>query len=434
MTPQGDALDESAMIISEIESNLEKALKMRRDEVEQELQEKIRREKKESERKLSMIEREFVKEKETLKDYRGAISEFESARDNLQNQMRQHLELSIGYQQDIEKLAAQTLAELKKVSELSLQLAELRQSAEKKVTEMRSQLKEKYGIVTDLPKDKNNSEIVVDLEQELSKLKKIKELMETDGGSPAAEQNASKSNAVREPSREPLRQPEEPEFGEPEPPESKSLRSEFKMPEINQFIEDFIKRESESIPENVFEEPAKPKGEEEKTVHDGINFQAVFETLEKYRRSEATDYDGEISFFQNGNNMILDGESLIRAMSHILEEAKKLIQKLLHTESPKDQFFIKQELINNQEVLRKIVLRSVKMCEKESCRLPKYTSEILNVNMLKDFLEKLNMDNWSNQEDLNAFDDSVVKLKDVFYKKITPPVSYLRSIVQELEG
>jgi hypothetical protein len=58
----------------------------------------------------------------------------------------------------------------------------------------------------------------------------------------------------------------------------------------------------------------------------------------------------------------------------------------------------------------------------------------LNVLVLKDILEKLNMDNWSNEEDFNAFESFATKLKDTFYKKITPPALYLKSIVDELEG
>ena len=169
-------------------------------------------------------------------------------------------------------------------------------------------------------------------------------------------------------------------------------------------------------------------------VGDEINFQTVFEKLEKFRKSEPTDYNGEISYFQSKDRVILDGESLIRAVSYVQETARKLTQKLAQTESPKDQFFLKQELINNQEILRKIVLRSVRMCEREDSRLPRYTGDIVNAGVLKDILERLNMDNWSNQDDFAAFETMAGKMKDDFNRRITPPAQYLRSIVQELEG
>jgi hypothetical protein len=121
-------------------------------------------------------------------------------------------------------------------------------------------------------------------------------------------------------------------------------------------------------------------------------------------------------------------------VSSVAGEARKLFARLGQASTPKDQFFIKQELINNQEVLRKVILRSVRMCERESCRLPRYTEDILNAGVLKDLLERLNMDNWSNQDDFAAFEATSVRLKDAFHRRITPPAKYLSSIVQELEG
>ena len=117
-----------------------------------------------------------------------------------------------------------------------------------------------------------------------------------------------------------------------------------------------------------------------------------------------------------------------------LEEAKRLYLKLSQTESPKEQFFIKQEIINYQEMLRKFLLRYVKMCEKEGASLPQFTTEILNLEILKDILEKLSMENWSNPTDFNSFRTLVESLKDAYYAKITPPALYLRSLIEELEG
>lgn len=423
MTPKGDVLDESTMIITEIESNLEKALQKRKEEIELEYQDRIRREKEESDKKLTMIQQEFDKEKETLKDYRGAISDFETVRDTLQVQIDDHLGKGVGYQKEIEKLTALTLEELRAVGELSSKLTELRRSTEVKVTELRTKLKEKYGIVTEGLEEKSSNEIVVDLEQELNKLKKIKELLETDPDGPKGSHGNNPHPAAQ---AEPSAPPEE-----PDPPQG---QPEFRMPEINQFIEDLGRQADEAKNPGASQEHARHKNDDKRTVFEELNFQAVFEALERYRRAEPTDNNGEISFFQNRDRMILDGESLIRAVTHMLEDAKKMYQKLEQVDAAKDQFFIKQELINSQEVLRKVILRSVKMCEKENCSLPMHTADILNVLVLKDILEKLNMDNWSNEEDFNAFESFATKLKDTFYKKITPPALYLKSIVDELEA
>ena len=423
MTPKGDVLDESTMIITEIESNLEKALQKRKEEIGREYQDRIRREKEESDKKLTMIQQEFDKEKETLKDYRGAISDFETVRDTLQVQIDDHLGKGVGYQKEIEKLTALTLDELRAVGELSSKLTELRRSTEVKVSELRTKLKEKYGIVTEGLEEKSSNEIVVDLEQELNKLKKIKELLETDPDGPKGSHGNNPHPAAQ---AEPSAPPEE-----PDPPQG---QPEFRIPEINQFIEDLGRQADEAKNPGSSQEQARHKNDDKPTLFEELNFQAVFEALERYRRAEPTDNNGEISFFQNRDRMILDGESLIRAVTHMLEDAKKMYQKLEQVDAAKDQFFIKQELINSQEVLRKVILRSVKMCEKENCSLPMHTADILNVLVLKDILEKLNMDNWSNEEDFNAFESYATKLKDTFYKKITPPALYLKSIVDELEA
>jgi len=442
-------LDESSQIISEIESNLEKVLRQRKEEVERELQLKMQREKEEAERKKSLIEGEFEKERGSIKEFRAAISEFDSARKKLQEAMRDHLERGMRYQQDIEKLTALTLEELRKVGELSQQLSEVRQTSEKKVAEIRTKLKERFGIAPEPspavavpvppPPVERKEEVTTasDLDQELSKLKKIKELLETDAAVP--EHPAPQPQPAAAAYAEPLAVPEEPEFTVPERFEPLSFetelpRPEFKMPEINQYIDDFMKNEAPARPEPPLEAPAKPRRDDRTPGLGDLSFQAVFETLEKYRKTEPLDVNGEISYFQNKDRIILDGESLIRAMAMVLENARKQTQKLAQTESPKDQFFLKQELINHQESLRKIFLRWVKMCEKEGGSLPRYTNDIVSFSVLKDILEKLNMDNWSNPDDVRSFEALTVQLKDAFYRKITPPAYYLRSIIEELEG
>jgi len=465
MTPSKNILGESTLIIREIEANLEKALQKRREEISRDLEETIRREREEHERRLLKIEEEFARERGTIKDYQNAIADFETARDGYQAEIREHLDKSLGYQKDIERMTALTMEELRIVADKIARLAEVRDKAEGKIAELRTKLREKYGIVTEEPVTNSEDEIVVNLEQELSKLRRIKELLEADGApaetTPAAASPASEDVAPSHPEPEPPVEPEpvpeifpafEPEaapaasasetagpepFTEPAPLViEEEPRASFKMPEINQFLVDFVRRENEKPAETSFPEPEAflPKAEDRRAVYEELNFQAVFETLEKYRKSEPTDYNGEISFFQNRDRSILDGESLIRAVGHILEEARKLYGKLGQTESPKDQFFMKQDLINHQEILRKILLRAVKLCEREAYSLPKYTGEILNLAVLKDILDKLNMDNWSNDDDFRSFEALAGRLKDSFYKRITPPAGYLRSIVQELEA
>jgi hypothetical protein len=456
MTPKGDALDHSKSFISDIESNLESEKRRRRELIEKELEDRLRREREESERKLAQVEEEFGKEHSTLKEYKNEVTAYESTRESLENQIRDHLDIVERHQTEIARLTSLSREDLGRVHELSTQLADLRNSTEVRVAAFEKRMQDRFmanlrspgepaepaaaapnsfvpGPVPAVP-SVGNGEVVVNLERELGKLKRIKEMLENDavgGPGPGASMSA---NTVAEPEM-PLPEPSAPP--EPEMPAwsgsheamAAPARTEVKMPEINQFIQDFVKSEqdlSESAP------PA--RAEDKLTAHEDIDFQSVFEMLEKYRRSEPTEFNSEIGFFQNRDRIILDGEALLRAIFRVVEEARRQYQRLSQAATPKDQFFIKQELINNQENLRKIVLRSVRMCERENSCLPRYTGDILSVNGLKDMLERLNMDNWSNQDDFAAFETSAVRIKDDFFRRITPPAQYLRSIIQELEG
>ncbi|MCG2817194.1 MAG: hypothetical protein L6425_14825, partial [Candidatus Aminicenantes bacterium] len=162
-------------------------------------------------------------------------------------------------------------------------------------------------------------------------------------------------------------------------------------------------------------------------------FEDVFEELETYRKGSCTEDNGDVSYFQKKERIIIDGECLISTLNNSLEGAKKLYSRLGETESPKEQFFIKQDIIRFQEILRKLMLVTIRMCEKEDCSLPKYTLEILNVDILKNILEKVSMENWSDQSDFATFDDYAKSLKDAYYSRITPPATYLKDIIEELE-
>ncbi len=72
------------------------------------------------------------------------------------------------------------------------------------------------------------------------------------------------------------------------------------------------------------------------------------------------------------------------------------------------------------------------MYEKESFLLPEYSSEVLNINHLRDILEHLRMLNWSEEENFNFINDRIDKTKIKFYSKIAPPDNYLVSIHEEL--
>ncbi len=157
----------------------------------------------------------------------------------------------------------------------------------------------------------------------------------------------------------------------------------------------------------------------------------MIEILNKYKKTEP-DEDGDVCYYEYEERAILDTGCIIDALSKHLQEGKNLYVKLADTESPKDQFFVKQEIIRHQEELRGIVEIAVKLLEKENCNLPQHTMSVINERVLKDMLENLSMQNWSNQDDFTFFDEYAAKLKTSFEAATDPKVEFLKSIVAEL--
>ncbi len=409
MAEKASNLKDSIGVIEEIETKLEKLLTKRKEEIERDLEERIRAEKEEAEKKIEAIEREIQKGKGILQDYRSVLCEFENERSAIQRQIREHFDQAVAYQTEIEKMAGLTLEELRQVSELNKKLEALHQTAEEKVSAFRKDLEERFGIVAQIPESVEEEELKIDLEQELEKLRQIKKLLEAEPG-----ETVTEKTVVSGPTDE---------SGAP-----------VNVPEINEVMESTLageEAEAETQAERAVEtEPELP--EEKLWTEEKEDFQVLFEALEKYRRVEVRNGNGEIGFFQKDQKLILDGEFMVASIDESLEEAKRLYQRLAQTESPKEQFFIKQEIINHQEALRKYILRNLKMCEKEGAALPDFTSEILNVEVLKSVLEKLSMENWSNSADFHSFQTMFETLKDRYYARITPPVLYLRSLIEEL--
>jgi hypothetical protein len=157
----------------------------------------------------------------------------------------------------------------------------------------------------------------------------------------------------------------------------------------------------------------------------------MLEILNKYKKSEP-EKDGEVYYYEYEERAILDTGCIIDALNKHLQEGKNLYVKLADTESPKDQFFVKQEIIRHQEELRGIVEIAVKLLEKENRNLPQHTINVINEKVLKEMLENLSMQNWSNQDDFTFFDEYAMKIMTEFEAATDPKVEFLKSMVEEL--
>lgn len=433
MVKDNNFIKESSSIIEEIEAQLKSVLAKKKEQVEHELQEKIKAEQEEAQKRISQIESELKGNKEALENYKNVLSQFESDKEGVKQEIRVHLDVAIKLQTEIEQMTGQTLQELKTVSELTKKLEEINHEAATKVNALKTELEEKYGIVAHVPETEGRDEMDFDLENELAKLQKIKELLGSTGG-------VTKSADVDVEEEE--KEPEEaaPEEERAEEAAGAEVKAEAGEKEATKEAEAEVEtgeeeaEEKEKAEKGEKAEAAKEEADVTAETKADESFKVAFEALDKYRKSENVEGNGYMVYYENKGKIVLDGESFVAYLNNNLEEVKKLYNKLQETESPKDQFFTKQEIIKKQDVLRRYMLSFIGKGELEVSSLPHFTEDILNMDVLKNILEKVSMENWSNQDDFTSFEDLTNDLKENFYGKITPPDKYLESIKEELES
>ncbi len=412
MENDSDFVRESTRVIDEVEGQLERLLHKRFVDVDRDLEERISRERDAARRRKEEIENEFQKERATLGEYRTMVREFEEERGRLLGEARERFEKVVRFQEEIESLARATVEEIKRVNEIQGRLEDLRKRTSEKAAFLKNDLRERFGIVAEVVEEEP-APLDLDLDQELEKLKRIKDLLAMEsaaadlgmpGGEPAGREGLAEM-------------------------EAEAAASDLPIPEIQDLIagpsgpeEAVAAPPPEAIPEPVAEEGTAEEAEE-----------ALAAELEAGRRTEPANGSGEIYYFQKDRTVVVDLEKLFESVDRTLEEAQRISLKLGQTESPKDQFFLKQELINWQEGLRGLFLRIIKMCEKSAWSLPRYTQGILSPQTLRSLLERLSMENWSNPEEFASFAKAMADMKKAFLARIEPRLPYLRSILQELE-
>jgi len=416
MPQDHDVFNESARVIDEIENQLDKILQKKIGQIDENLEVTILKAREEAGRERETVEKDISKEKNALAEYRNMIREAEAERASLIGDVREHFKKILQFQQEIEGLAKSTAEEIRAVNEIQSKLEETRERTAERAAFLKNDLRERFGIVADVPEEKEEP-LRMDLELELEKLRKIKELLAMESAAKNIQGIVGPADGDEGPS-----DVSKPRNGE----EPKGLR----IPKIQDLIES-----SEAAPEKP-EGPTSPAdlqpAQPEEAPAIGEEELAAF--LDSCRKSEPSDGWGEIELFQRGEKAVIDGERLVAAVEKNLEESRRLIEKLSQTESPKDQFFIKQELVNYQEGLRALFLRIVKMTEKGAWSLPRFTRDVLNIQILRAFLERLSMENWSNADEFGLFATGAKDMQAAFKAKIQPRTDYLRSLKEEIES
>lgn len=184
----------------------------------------------------------------------------------------------------------------------------------------------------------------------------------------------------------------------------------------------------------VEEAVVSPEGEQGEPSPGPVEVVPEEKLLESYKKRDESLGDETINFiyFQLKDKVIMDGESLIKGINSGVEQVKELYEKLEETDSSKDKYFLRQRIINIQAMLRKILIKSVGMCKFKYGSLPKYTSDVLNLSLLEDMLEKLNTQNWTKKEQFGEFASFYGQVNQAFLSKITPKEPYLKSVLEEI--
>jgi hypothetical protein len=404
MGQERDILKDPSEVIQEIETQLDRLLERKVGDIERELAARVEREREEAKCRRDEVEREFHKEREALADFRNVVRASDEERASLLGEAHGHFDRVLQLQSEIEGLAKATVEEIRKVTDLQERIERLRSRTVERAGFLKTDLRERFGIVADVLGESERP-AGLDLDRELDKLRKIKELLAVE--SAAAGLGGTRPAAAGAESFTPLEVPEAP--------------AEVRIPDIRDLVAE-MPQESADVPA-----PAPPEAPEESE-------EALAAALESWRRTEPANGSGEIHYFQKDARMIVDVESLFGAVDKTVEEADRLSAKLGRTESPKDQFFIKQELINWQEGLRALFLRVIKMIEKRVWELPDYTADVLSVPSLRSLLERLSMENWSNPEEFASFRKAAGDLEKAFLARLSPRAAYLRALKKELES
>jgi hypothetical protein len=406
---------DSSQVIREVEDQLERILQKKFRDVDSDLVDRINREKEAARKRKEVIERDFDKEKTALNDYRVIVRDFEEQRAGLLNEARDRCQKVLKFQAEIESLAKSTVEEIKRVNEIQDRLEALRTKTSERAAFLKNDLRERFGIVAEVMEEEPKP-LGIDLDEELEKLRKVKDLLSIEsataslgrlGGAPAAEDDIAVMDAAAGKAA--------PDF-----PELRDLIAGPAAPE---------RPETPPAPQPAAaaEAPVEPRSAGD------IGEAEAAAIIESYRRTEPANGSGEIHYFQKDRTIVADPEKLLAAVDRTLEEGQRLTVKLGQTESPKDQFFIKQELINWQEGLRALFLRVVKMSEKSSWRLPRFTEDAINTQVLRRLLERLSMENWSNLDDFASFSSSIGEIRKLFQARIEPRRPYLLALLREIE-
>lgn len=424
--------------IDDIEKRVSEIFSAQKSEVEQSLIEKINREKEEAQRRIEAVNQQFSHVRSVLEEHKKVMAELRETDLHLRGEIRGHFERAVNYQKMMEHAANLAGDELEKIGGINQELEKVRLRAESEYENIRKHLGSYAGIMATVPAPSNDRANEVDWSGELGKLRQVRDLLAT------------------------LR-PADPSLGEPSLPGAAADGGEATAPAMPEAEElavslGLIDEENDGVKDDV--EFAAAAHRERAASEDGCQFEAappvepepyvepapgpvaeppadlqpVLDALARYRRTEPVNNGIELGFFAAEAASVLDAESFMAAVGKVIENASQLHAQLAQAASVKDLFLLKQEILNQQEILRKVFFRVVRFCDKENGRVPETLGAIVSPQGMKDVIERLTMANWSDPSDFKPFLNELGAMKRAFETRTAADPRYLKAVLDEVEG
>jgi len=419
-------------IIQEIETQLENYLRRQHEEIERKLEQRIQEERELARQQLAQIEEEVKKEWRALEEYGQLWEQFEEERNQVLQKMREYYNGIVERQKKIEELAKETAEDIKAINELQDRLEEIRSKSMEKSAFLKRQLEEKFGLKSELLEKTPEPVEDIDLSSELEKLQKVKELLIIEAKS--QEESASTASPAETRSAE---------DDEAQSEQKEGFGEEIKAPVANVTSNSDLSPDKEpSLEEKLAEEikrglvekmsNARATEEDQSNGHEDESGKTESQDLILCYHQEAANGSGRIGYYQKDNHCIFEVREILNRIQKTTEEAKKAYYKLNLVSSVKEQFFLKRELIAEQEGLRKYLQKVLSLVDKKGFTFPLLAQDILNRGVVEELVELLRTQNWGAPEDLNYFEQKFLAIVSSFNERLNPPSVYYSTLRKEL--
>ena len=438
MNPIAEHRSEPTAFLDDIEQRVSEIFSAQKTEVEQGLIEKITREKEEALRKIEAVNQEFAQVRGFLDEHKSVMAELQGAEENLRGQIRGHFDRAVNYQKMMENATGLAGDELERIASLNQDLEKIRLRAEDEYKNIKKNLAGYTGIAARIPAPAESAASGVDWNEELLKLKKVRDLLSTlrqAEFAPALEAVTPEPPAVPETfashvSAEDDGVRDDVEFADSDPAWGDIPGSQIGIVSVSP-----VPAEEPCAEAAVL--PAEPQLAVEPTAAapaPDAEREFCLAALARYRRTEPVNNGLELGFFAAEAGTVLDAESFMTAVGKIVEGAGQLHSQLDKTGSVKDLFLLKQEILNQQEVLRKVFFRVVRFCDKENGKLPEIFAEVVSALGMKEIIERLTMANWSDPSDFRPFLKELMALKNAFEVRMVASGNYHKAVLDQVEG